>query len=209
MENDIKLLYLIFDIKNFYNAFVNKHTFETINGFGVEKCIDEVLFNFITMKVQNIRSRHIAFHHNVVPSPADLLTLDTRLLTRYTQQLNLCRGFGFDFGLGDIEQLRGCSLIVNNEITKPTIFRYKHSLAQVVIITEREWFSCVWCGWRLVQMLVAGAVCLYCSRLGPLHDQRRPAGARLVPRTGPSCGNFPPLLCQDTAPPHHSRHCCC
>ena len=58
-------------------------------------------------------------------------------------------------------------------------------------------------------MLVAGAVCLYCSRLGPLHDQRRPAGARLVPRTGPSCGNFPPLLRQDTAPPHHSRHCCC
>ena len=143
METDIKLLYLIFDIKNFYNAFVNKHTFETINGFRVEKCIDEVLFNFITMKVQNIRSRHIAFHHNVVPSPADLPTLDTRLLTRYTQQLNLCRGFGFDFGLGDIGQLRGCSLIVNNEITKPTIFRYQHSLAQVVIITEREWFSCV------------------------------------------------------------------
>ena len=88
--------YLIFDIKKFDNAFVNKHTFETINGFRVENCIGEV-FNFITMKVQNIRSRHIAVHHNVVPSPADLLTLDTRLLTRYTQQLNLCRGLGFDF----------------------------------------------------------------------------------------------------------------
>ena len=142
MENDIKLLYLIFDIKKLL------------------QCICKQTYIWNNKWIQG-RKVHwwgiIQFHHDEsaeYPKQTYCISPQCCAISSWSADTRHKASYSIHSTAQPLQRIwiwfwiRGyrttaCSLIVNNEMTKPTIFRYKHSLAQVVIITEREWFSCV------------------------------------------------------------------